>query len=365
MTSQLDDNSWVVLVGGEHYECAKNLGGHSSIISIGMAYAVLRRKIRRERIIVIAQVEECWKWHQQDAVAKIGQSITDSERIRQQTKTWEEKKFAYEKYLGPILGEGGADYDGTSVNPETVLQVLLGEKSEKYPRVIEYVPGKTKVFLSMFSHGNWNAKLDNHYFLMPHPNPTVYGLFSSLSRPELIHFDADGNPSTAPVTIEVTTGAEASETTPLAAINFLPNDESSRQDIQSSAPVQGPMSTQTKTGFSTYPSGLAMDIDDPIYRCINSSLSLKPKITTPDSLPSSDHFKPFRVLLHKRSDTETEVTDDELNRRDATLLHWQYMFEAFKTVIALKQPKAIFVFQQVKCDFLVFQCELRCSFVVT
>jgi hypothetical protein len=171
-----------VLVAGEHHTVSKSLGGHASITSIGDAFNILRLRLPRDRIIVIAQLEECRKWHDQDFEHKV-KDVKDSKSAERQRPMWEEKKESFQKHLGGLMSDGGADYDEAMVNPDTVLRVILGEKSDKYPKVIEYEEGKTKVFFSLFGHGSWNGKDECHYFYMPYPSdPILRSLLQTMRR---------------------------------------------------------------------------------------------------------------------------------------------------------------------------------------
>ena len=173
---------WVVLVAGEHHSVSKALGGHSSITSIGDAYNTLRRHIPRNRIIVIAQLNECRLWHDQPFEEKV-KDVKDAESAERQRPMWAEKKVSFWKYLGQLIEEGGADYDGADVNPDSVLRVILGERSAKYPKVVEYEEGRTKLFFSLFGHGSWSGRNDNHYFYMPYPSDTVLQSLQLTIRP--------------------------------------------------------------------------------------------------------------------------------------------------------------------------------------
>ena len=175
-------DTWAVLVAGEHHSVSKSLGGHASITSIGDAFDILRLRLPRDRIIVIAQLEECRKWHDQDFEHKV-KDVKDSKSAERQRPMWEEKKESFHKHLGGLMSDGGADYDEAMVNPDTVLRVILGEKSDKYPKVIEYQEGKTKVFFSLFGHGSWNGKDESHYFYMPYPaEPILRSLLQTVRR---------------------------------------------------------------------------------------------------------------------------------------------------------------------------------------
>lgn len=182
MSSPDCTDTWAVLVAGEHHTVSKSLGGHASITSIGDAFDILRLRLPRDRIIVIAQLEECRKWHEQDFELKV-KDVKDAKSAERQRPMWEEKKESFQKHLGGLMSDGGADYDEAMVNPDTVLRVILGEKSDKYPKVIEYQEGKTKVFFSLFGHGSWNGKDETHYFYMPYPSdPILQSLLQTRRR---------------------------------------------------------------------------------------------------------------------------------------------------------------------------------------
>lgn len=181
MCSSNSTDTWAVLVAGEHHTVSKSLGGHASITSIGDAFDILRLRLPRDRIIVIAQLEECRIWHDLDFEHKV-KDVKDFDSAERQRPMWEEKKESFQKHLGGLMSDGGADYDGAMVNPDTVLRVILGEKSDKYPKVIEYQEGKTKVFFSLFGHGSWNGKDENHYFYFPYPSDPILRSLSQTAR---------------------------------------------------------------------------------------------------------------------------------------------------------------------------------------
>ena len=180
--SATESDVWAVLVAGEHHTVSKTLGSHSSITSIGDAFNILRQHLPRERIIVIAQVDECRLWHDQPFDEKV-KGVKNAESAERQRPMWAEKKISFWKHLGQMIEEGGADYDGKDVNPDTVLRVVLGDQSEKYPKVVNYKEGKTKLFFSLFGHGSWSGKNDNHYFYMPYPSEPVLQSLSETIRP--------------------------------------------------------------------------------------------------------------------------------------------------------------------------------------
>ena len=111
---QQDHLPWCVLVAGEHHSILNTLGAHASINSIGKAYTLLRKYLPRNRIIVIAQLQECLAWHNQDNEAKV-KGIDDPKRAEINRLMWQEKKDVFLQSVGTLLSEGGADYDGTGM----------------------------------------------------------------------------------------------------------------------------------------------------------------------------------------------------------------------------------------------------------
>jgi hypothetical protein len=360
---EYDENSWVILVGGEHYGSLGHFGGHTSIIPVGVAYSIVRKYVPRERIIVIAQVTECHQWHEQDISAKVA-GITDPTRIAKQSEMWEEKKQSFLRFLGPIIEEGGADYDGNMVNFETLFHVLLGERSPQYNKVIEYNPnGKTKVFLSMFGHGSWMGNKDNHFFYFPYPSPTLYNLMQQATRPDFYFPRKSLN------------NADHTE------IDIIRNG-----NVISTTYVESTLSDKDHE-FYSYPSGLNIPIqlDDrilqKIYGSINEYLPLNESTLNLNSLDStitttevtkviesivqsaSTHphtgdgnkssLKPFRIWFdhprYKDSKPHEAIKNDEkLNRDDATLLHWQFFFRCLDLLFNTNRlkPSMLFIFQQ-------------------
>ncbi len=109
---------WAVLVGGDA-PGATHHGSHVSIDYIGRAYSVLKRRLgSRDRIIVIAQVREVADWYATKADMK--------------KQLWIDKKKNFDATCGELLADGGADYDGTDVNPATVIRVLKGITGPRY-----------------------------------------------------------------------------------------------------------------------------------------------------------------------------------------------------------------------------------------
>lgn len=327
------------------------MGGHASINSIGKAYTILRKHIPRERIIVIAQLQECVKWHDQDVSEKV-KGIEDPKRIELQKVMWQERKDAFMQAVGTLLMEGGADYDGHKCNPDCILRVLLGEKSADYPRVVEYDRDcdgdddgnpcpKTKVFLSMFGHGNWNAKMDNHYFFMPYPVQSVLDCLMQTERP----------PPSLPPPPEVPPGALL-DVSPADMEQVAANDAAALTETTGGLEVavadRQPSEAQPESPQMTPVRCSGIDEGDPLYRCINSYLPLRPPASTlPSSTADSSedgldldlglgHLdtirRPFRVhLSHSPTDgKKAPKTDAQMNKEDASVLHWQYLFEVLR-----------------------------------
>lgn len=86
---------------------------------------------------------------------KIDHEITDPIRRATQLKMWDERKSTFFQKMGKLIDEGGSDYDGTDVNFDTIAKVLRGDKSKSDGRPVVEYNENTKVFLTLFSHGNW------------------------------------------------------------------------------------------------------------------------------------------------------------------------------------------------------------------
>lgn len=294
-----DPFTWAVLVAGEVHTRV-HLGSHASVVPVAEAYAQLRAKgMPRDRIIVLAQLEECRNWHLQDEELKL-HGITDPTRRATQQQMWREKRDRFFELASTLIDEGGADYDGEAVNTDTLLSVVMGDQSASCTKVVQYVAGKTKVFLSLFSHGNWHGQSECHYFYMPYPSATVLSFLESVQRPHI-----------------------------LAAPH---EDEAADQALLSTM-------TETELDALMYPLGLPCEVDHPIYGCINSFLSLKKNAS------GEICFEKMRLLAAKQRRNRLH-TRAELNRIDACSLHWQYVFLALRRVFSERLPAAFFVFQQ-------------------
>lgn len=99
-----DRDLWAVLVAGEHHTVSKSLGSHASLNSIGDAYNALRQYLPRERIIVIAQVDECRLWHELPFESKIGDAEkVDESRLQQKKNMWGDKKAEFYVHLSKMI----------------------------------------------------------------------------------------------------------------------------------------------------------------------------------------------------------------------------------------------------------------------
>ena len=125
------------------------MGNHTSLQSIGRAYAALAPGVGRERIIVIAQLRETLDWLE-DATAseEACRRVTGSERF---LGTLRQRLADTRRDCAVLIADGGADYDGKDVNVATFLRVLQGDATAG-GRVL---PGTaSSVLVLMNSHGN-------------------------------------------------------------------------------------------------------------------------------------------------------------------------------------------------------------------
>ena len=142
-----------VLVGGE---AAEWQGGpvhtrefqHSSLGFVGEAYEQLRSAgVPRCNIIVIAQLSDYLSMLEQGQTGVLDTGIPQHYYAEQQKKTVAQCRR--------LLEEGGAQYDGAAVNPETVWSVLLGEPARPGP----VVPADSDcaIVFAIYSHGDRHA----------------------------------------------------------------------------------------------------------------------------------------------------------------------------------------------------------------
>ena len=171
-----------VLVAGEHWKVTTgehNMGtNHCSMEHVGAAFDSLRAAgVPRDRIIVIAQIEERREWLRR-AIATGEPRCTSAAADRQETgdeaaaeasrKIYQRKLAALEQTCGGIIREGGADYDSEAVNPETVFNVLTGAlNNEPCQESGPIVPRDCQgIALMIYSHGcsHETAPIDSEYY---------------------------------------------------------------------------------------------------------------------------------------------------------------------------------------------------------
>lgn len=386
-----NNNLWIVLVGGEVYSHLDNkiLGGHTSIISVGRAFSFYRQFVTRERIIVLAQLQECKKWHELEVDIKLS-GITDETRRCNQTDMWSRKKADFFDSCGQLLAEGGADYDGEAVNPETLLRVLRGEKSEQFPRVVEYKKNATiradtagddsqmpssklRVFLSVFSHGNWVPATDTHMFYLPYPSPSLRDWLGRINRrPYEEHELPPEHNEAVAVTEQASSSVGASN---IVGPEVVPqrNPNRNRTPLLPSAPSDHPVSQLFGAAFTGYlplplrnDDGSLVALSTAAGECsdlptnsssespgLSNSISSTSSILNDGVCPVHIHLKSidFDKTLTKRQNKLRPLSNEEnriLDCYDASNFHWQYLFDALRFVFEQYGDSldAFFVMQQ-------------------
>jgi len=171
--------AYCVLVAGEHWKLTTgehNMGtNHCSMEHVGAAFDALRViGVPRSRIIVIAQVEERREWLRGAIVTGLPTCVSgdaEAETVREASRQIYRHKLAVlEQRCGGIIREGGADYDGESVNPETIFNVLTAALDDVKPSrgpLGPVVPRDASgVALMIYSHGcsHETASLDGEYW---------------------------------------------------------------------------------------------------------------------------------------------------------------------------------------------------------
>lgn len=116
---------WIVLCAGEHWKTTTGdrwLGQHCSLTHIARAYEKIVSVRGRRRIIVIAQLEETLHWLEVAAATGIPlftKGITLNESAQRWCRKLEETRSACQC----LIEDGGAQYDGRSCNPATLIGV--------------------------------------------------------------------------------------------------------------------------------------------------------------------------------------------------------------------------------------------------
>lgn len=202
--------AYCVLVAGEHWKLTTgehNMGtNHCSMEHVGAAFDALRAVgVPRSRIIVIAQVEERREWLRRAIVTGLPNCVSgdeETEVVREASRQiYRRKLTGLEQRCGGIIREGGADYDGESVNPETIFNVLTAALDDVDTRSFGPVVPRdaSGVALMIYSHGcsHETASLDGDYWRYlvtttpcdvcgkPHPFTAEHGV--SAEQPDHDH----------------------------------------------------------------------------------------------------------------------------------------------------------------------------------
>lgn len=153
---------YFVLVGGEHPDLGGAYGAwgieHCSLKHIGQAYDRLRKHFPRSQIIVIAQLAETLAHLSKSA--ETGESRIAPEGSCEPAASralWQFHRDLVRHACEKLLEEGGAQYDGVSVNAGTILSVLLGESINVAGNVVVPRIGCSSVHLAVYSHGDMHG----------------------------------------------------------------------------------------------------------------------------------------------------------------------------------------------------------------
>merc|ERR1711871_1786888 len=123
-----DSDSYVVLIAGEHWKVSTGerwLGQHCSLPFIGKAYEQCASRIGRERVIVIAQLNETLQWLEE--AAETGMPMwCNGISVEESASRWTGKLQETQDACAVLIADGGADYDGAACHPRTVIDVLMG-----------------------------------------------------------------------------------------------------------------------------------------------------------------------------------------------------------------------------------------------
>jgi len=144
-----NDRAWLVLIAGEDASRSRK-GLHCSLSWIGKAYAQHVDYFGRDHVIVIANLQEVTTWLEE--ASRLGEPrYSDFKTQEESAVCWGQVLQSMNTSCSRLIADGGADYDFDTVNPSTVMRVLMGDGrgSEK---VIPKADGGT-VLLGIFSHG--------------------------------------------------------------------------------------------------------------------------------------------------------------------------------------------------------------------
>lgn len=136
----------IVLVAGEHHTTTSGeaaLGLHCSLEHIAYAYDRLREVFPRDQFVVIASLQETLDWL--DRAVETGEPSFESKPNVERSKVrWAERRALVRGKCARLIAEGGAHFDGPSVNAHTVVETL---------RRVGCDPQTGAVFLAIYSHG--------------------------------------------------------------------------------------------------------------------------------------------------------------------------------------------------------------------
>ena len=179
-----DGDAWLMLVGGEHggrmrpdYQGTRPgpyLAGHCSLQWVGQVYSRLLPFFGKERVIVIAQLQETLQW-----LTEASRDAESAERLAGRASLLPMLQQQLAETLEScreLLVNGGAHYDGQAVNPATVLRVLRGDASEAPSKPVVPRRGVKSLLLILISHGHAHPagpETQHHewYMHLPYPVP--------------------------------------------------------------------------------------------------------------------------------------------------------------------------------------------------
>ena len=191
-----DGDAWLMLVGGEHgtrmrpdYRGTRPgpyLAGHCSLQWVGQVYSRLLPFFGRDRVLVVAQLRETLDWLTEaskdaEAAERLAGRASLLPMLRQQLLETTES-------CRELLENGGADYDGSDVNPATILRVLRGDAGDAGTKPVIPSRGVKSILLILISHGHAHpagptSKHHEWYMHLPYPvSETEESLYEMVSH---------------------------------------------------------------------------------------------------------------------------------------------------------------------------------------
>lgn len=171
--------NWAILVcggtRGAYYGTPerpwRDLGGEIALlITLGHVYAQMACELGPEHVIVIAGMESAREWlrgmaahgyskpHDAQHVesSKMFYSKAFNGDLEQSRRTWQSRLDELEKACRVLIENGGADYDGSAVNPTTILHVLSGDAKSGIGSGGRVLPseGVASLFFWVTTHGS-------------------------------------------------------------------------------------------------------------------------------------------------------------------------------------------------------------------